>query len=97
MASTPDSRKAIFSECYPDLDSYEVAYLFNLGVKPTVRQISDIVRKTRSPELQSSIGVTKVDALAIQMIGWLVDQGIDLKGFKFDEQGRMTGAPELKV
>jgi len=97
MPSTAESRKAIFKASYSELDPYEVAYLYNLGVKPTIRQVSDIARKTRSSELSSAIGATKVDALTIQLLEWLKRENVNLQDFRFDDEGRIIEFPTLNA
>jgi len=84
---TKDDRNQIYRECFEALGikQFELARLMALG------EVSKSTRNKVSEKLKGTDrGVTKETALAIQLLVFIQQSGIDIKEFEFDENGRLN-------
>ncbi|WP_299194729.1 hypothetical protein [uncultured Amphritea sp.] len=92
MPSSKEDRLAIYQGCYEELglESAELARLLNLGelTRSHRHKVDDKVNG------REGRGITKTEALLMQVLCELAKQGVKLETIQFDETGRITHFPK---
>lgn len=87
--STKDSRHSVFKDTIDQIKIKKLTLLriLNLGESVTKSVRSNVSDKVRGAKGK---GVTKADALSLQLILLLEKNGFDLNSIEFDESGRIV-------
>jgi hypothetical protein len=91
--STEDRRQVFLSSYKRLQETYsptEIGLLMGLGHTQTR---SELDRKVRDPDLPSHRRTTMLDALSIQLMVLLDQEGFDLAAFEFTDTGSLIRAP----
>ncbi|MFK5950938.1 MAG: hypothetical protein QM500_19475 [Methylococcales bacterium] len=86
--TTPEDRHQIYTKCFEllPISRGELARLFNLGEPPTPSTRSRVSDKLNGVPGK---GITKPEALAMQMLVLLHNAGVDIEKLKFDDTGQL--------
>lgn len=95
MATSETKTRQVFRDCRAELEHLSPNQFANLvGGGANVR--ANIDKKLMPADMPSARGVTRPEAVAVQLLVLLDKAGYDLAGFVFDEDGVLRQAPKKR-